>query len=392
MGRDQARRHRQQASDARAGALRARSPADRGGAAMKTAAEILRENSIETTDTAPGRYYTTCPKCSAGRTRANQKKRCLGITINGDGVHFGCSHCGWKGGGYFNGKRNGKGSGKEIIDTYDYADENGALLFQVCRTADHQFPQRKKGTGGWVWSTTGVRKVLYRLPEVIEAISNGHRIVLAEGEKDVNALWDIGIPATCSPGGAAKPGQKPKWRPEYSEVLRGADVVVLGDHDEPGYAHQEATAKMSLGIARRVQVLKLAEHWPDCPEGGDVSDWLDAGHTREELDALIVGMLDYQDTPAQPARFTLTRFDKILFTTSAVYLVHGLVPTAGLTVVWGPYKCGKSFWTFDLFMHIALGWPYRGRDVRQGEVVYLALEGGLRFRHRVEAFRRKHST
>ena len=42
-------------------------------------------------------------------------------------------------------------------------------------------------------------------------------------------------------------------------------------------------------------------------------------------------------------------------------------------------------------MHIALGWGYRGRHVQQGPVVYLALEGGKGFTHRVEAFRRRHS-
>ena len=63
----------------------------------------------------------------------------------------------------------------------------------------------------------------------------------------------------------------------------------------------------------------------------------------------------------------------------------------GLVVVWGPPKCGKSFWMFDLSMHIALGWGYRGRRVQQGPVVYLALEGGRGFTHRVEAFRRRHS-
>jgi hypothetical protein len=46
---------------------------------------------------------------------------------------------------------------------------------------------------------------------------------------------------------------------------------------------------------------------------------------------------------------------------------------------------------FDLSMHIALGWEYRGRRVQKGPVVYLALEGGKGFTHRVEAFRRRHS-
>jgi RecA-family ATPase len=71
------------------------------------------------------------------------------------------------------------------------------------------------------------------------------------------------------------------------------------------------------------------------------------------------------------------------------YLVKGLIPSAGLTVIWGPPKCGKSFWTFDLVMHIAAGWEYCGRRVMQGAVVYCALEGTQGFRARVEAFRQK---
>ena len=41
-------------------------------------------------------------------------------------------------------------------------------------------------------------------------------------------------------------------------------------------------------------------------------------------------------------------------------------------------------------MHIALGRNYRGHRVRQGPVVYLALEGGAGFCARVEAWRRRH--
>jgi hypothetical protein len=91
-------------------------------------------------------------------------------------------------------------------------------------------------------------------------------------------------------------------------------------------------------------------------------------------------------------RFTLTRFSAIALSTTAAYLVKGLVPVGGLVIVWGPPKCGKSFWTFDMVMHVALGEPYRGRRVQQGAVVYLALEGGHGFRARIEAWRRRHGS
>jgi hypothetical protein len=40
-------------------------------------------------------------------------------------------------------------------------------------------------------------------------------------------------------------------------------------------------------------------------------------------------------------------------------------------------------------MHIALGWPYRGRRVQAGAVVYGAFEGSHGFGARIEAFRQK---
>jgi AAA domain len=89
-------------------------------------------------------------------------------------------------------------------------------------------------------------------------------------------------------------------------------------------------------------------------------------------------------------RFTLKPFDEIKLSTVPNYLIKGIIPRTGLVVIWGPPKCGKSFWTFDLMMYAALGRPYRGRRVQQGAVVYLALEGGYGFQARVEAWRRRH--
>ena len=89
-------------------------------------------------------------------------------------------------------------------------------------------------------------------------------------------------------------------------------------------------------------------------------------------------------------RFTLARFNAVTLSTATAYLVKGLISRGGLTIVWGPPKCGKSFWTFDVAMHVALGMPYRGRRVNHEVVVYLALEGGHGFRARIEAWRRQH--
>jgi hypothetical protein len=87
-------------------------------------------------------------------------------------------------------------------------------------------------------------------------------------------------------------------------------------------------------------------------------------------------------------RFPLVRFADIKRDQRRQYLVKGLIPRGGLIVVWGPPKCGKSFWVSDLALHVALGWLYRGRRVERGAVLYVACEGQEGFRARVEAFRK----
>ena len=93
------------------------------------------------------------------------------------------------------------------------------------------------------------------------------------------------------------------------------------------------------------------------------------------------------EVPKAGRRFKLIPFDKITLQKSRAYIVRNVLPAGGLIVIWGPPKCGKSFWTFDLVMHAALGWDYRGRRVQRGTVVYIACEGERGLGARVEAFR-----
>jgi hypothetical protein len=84
---------------------------------------------------------------------------------------------------------------------------------------------------------------------------------------------------------------------------------------------------------------------------------------------------EQQLAPAPKCRFNLVQFDQIKFENQRRYLIKGLIPREGLTVIWGPPKCGKSFWAYDAMMHVALGREYRGRRVQQSPVVYIACEG-----------------
>ena len=107
---------------------------------------------------------------------------------------------------------------------------------------------------------------------------------------------------------------------------------------------------------------------------------------NDELDKTVIAL----DKKRTEPRIKLLPFNEIKLDTKRRYLVGGLIPRVGLIVVWGPPKSGKSFWTFDLAMHVALGWKYRARRTQQGVVIYCAFEGQSGIEARVEAFRQEH--
>jgi RecA-family ATPase len=275
-----------------------------GGNGHTNPQEFLAAHNILLPDTKPGRHYATCPQCSAKRkTAAHRKHKCLGVTIDDQGVRWGCNHCGWTGPSKGANSRS-NGGDYQPAATYDYHDNTGKLCFQKLRNppgSETRFWMRQPdGNGGWIKNTKGVdTNIIYRLPEVLEAIELGREIAVVEGEKDADNLWAIGIPATCNAHGAAEPDKKPKWYAVHSEQLRSAPLVIFNDNDAAGHAHADAAARLSLGIAARVRRLDLKPHWPEMPEGADVSDWLALGHGRQELDALMAGALEVSERNEQ---------------------------------------------------------------------------------------------
>lgn len=179
---------------------------------------------------------------------------------------------------------------RKIVATYDYVDENGALIFQVVRYEPKSFAQRRPdGKGGWLYNLDGVQRVLYRLPDVLKAKERGETIFITEGEKDTESLRALGLTATTNPHGANK------WRDEYSETLRGAHVVIIPDKDEPGRRHAEQIAKSLYGKAASVKIAELPG------AGKDVSDWLAAGYTREDLESLVAEAPEFEPEEPEPA-------------------------------------------------------------------------------------------
>jgi hypothetical protein len=178
----------------------------------------------------------------------------------------------------------GRGKLGAIVATYPYVDEDGGFLYQTARFESKSFRQRRPAKPGddpkkvyrdpdgseWVWNIQGKRRVLYRLPKVIEAVKRGDLIYVVEGEKDVAAVERVGAIATCNPMGAEK------WRDDYSEFLRGARVMIVEDQDDAGRRHSKQVAASLDGVAASVTVVAPVT-------GKDAHDHLQAGHTLDEF-------------------------------------------------------------------------------------------------------------
>lgn len=185
---------------------------------------------------------------------------------------------------------NGTRSQRTIVATYDYRDGAGTVLYQAVRYAPKDFRQRRPdGQGGWIWNLDGAARVPYRLPDLLEQ----PRVFWCEGEKDADRVAALGLSATTGAGGAEA------WRDDYAQQLTALgvrEVVVLPDHDKPGEQYAAAVAAGCQAAGLLVRVLRL----PGLRPKGDVSDYLDAGHSREELEALAAATAIYAPPPSGP--------------------------------------------------------------------------------------------
>ena len=253
------------------------------------------------------------------------------------------------------------------IATYPYLDENRVLLFEVCRTADKQFPQRRpdpSSPSGWRWKLEGVRRVLYRLPDILNASDFGEPIYIAEGEKDVHALVKNGVDATCNPGGAGK------WRDDYCPSLTGAaEIIIIADNDQPGLDHAHtiaASLRRTLGAdCPTVRIVKPKT-------GKDAADHFAAGHQVEDLveltaletPKLALRLRDFLDLDLKPQPALLGTED------------DAIIPMGGLVILAGMPGAGKTTLVIDFAFHLASGRDWLGIPTpRPANLLFVENEG-----------------
>jgi hypothetical protein len=345
----------------------------------------LRSHGIEYKATRNGKFTTTCPTCNGGY---------LNVVTNHDGAKWYCHHCQEGGGVDLNG-RNNKPAGAEsfgdlgpIKATYDYRDEAGELLYQVLRFEPIGQPKQlrqRTDPNQEKWSIKGVRRIPYRLSELLEAVGQGQIVFIVEGEKKVEALRQRGVVATCNAMGVGK------WRDEFSTYLQGADVVIIPDNDALGRQHADQVAQSVKRHAQRVRLLDLAKVWHDIEESDDVYDWFAAGHDVEELWRHVEALSDYRlgndgnDDNDRPPPLTIKEW-LVRDLPAPDFIMGNWLSTTTRGLLVGPTGLGKTNFALALTLHMAAGSDFlhwRGR--RLCNVLYIDGEMSRRlFKQRIE--------
>ena len=262
-----------------------------------------------------------------------------------------------------------------LTTQHDYHNASGQTVYQVIRSADMKFSQRRPdGKGGYIYNLKGVDPVPYNLPMIKQALNEP--VFVVEGEKCADALIKVGFIATTNSGGAGK------WSDALSLHLEGRDVIVLPDNDPPGMRHADIVVASLWGKANQIKRVDL----PGLPDKGDVVDYLRT-HTLEELSAEVrrveplteapqvaEGEIAEEDGNALEPFETLDQ-DAVWSMPPVEFLVDQLLPERSFTMMYGAPGSGKSFLAIDMALSITNGLPWHGYETKQGAVLYIAGEG-----------------
>ncbi len=272
-----------------------------------------------------------------------------------------------------------------LSKVYNYVDQQGELRYQVLRFEPKTFRQRRPdGNGGWIYNMQDVEALPYNLHGVLSRPDK--TIFIVEGEKCADKLIELGAVATTSHGGAGK------WKAELNKFFEGRRVVILPDADQAGQKHAQVVTSHLIDVAKEVKVVDL----PGLSEKQDVYDWLQAGHTPDELRELVSNadcttevvtpdgeVIEVEDGPDVYPTYNLSYLRNM---PPVKWLVDGLLTEHGFGVIYGEPGAGKSFLSIDIAMSVAYGRSWHGNPVKQGAVLYIAGEGVGGLGKRVKAW------
>lgn len=249
---------------------------------------------------------------------------------------------------------------------YPYVTEDGELAYLVRRHPGKKIRQYHQNGDGQLVAGRGPADLIpYRLPDVLAANRAGDTIHIVEGEKDADNLATLGLTATCNVGGAGK------WTDNLAGWFAGAHVVILADNDQPGTEHALDVSLKLDHIAETVQIVTL----PNLPDKGDVTDWIEAGGTAQQLMALV-------DKSRKAERGEIAGVRSLDLTevltgsySDEHWLVEPLLPRGRQISLYAQGKSGKSLIALEIACALASGRPSMLEDARPPmHVVYIDFE------------------
>lgn len=173
---------------------------------------------------------------------------------------------------------------RKIEATYDYVSCNdGSYLFTKIRLQGKKMLfgilENNRFSYGLKGQSRKQLKAIYGSLEAIKkAIRENKPVFIVEGEKDTITLQKQGYTAFTY-------GGVNDWQSDFAELLRDANVIILADNDEPGKTVAQRIYDDLKGIAKSRKVIVPM---PDVPKA-DTTDYFEAGHSKEEFEALING-------------------------------------------------------------------------------------------------------
>ncbi len=181
--------------------------------------------------------------------------------------------------------------GKKLVDYYHYSLLTGEYGFTRIRYKPKSFSYGILKDGRFTFRLNGQHReqipaVYGSIESVKKAIKNGEPIFYCEGEKDTNTVIAQGFPAvTCGAVG--------DWRGDCTELFRNANVIMLAHNDSGG---MELANKVKTDLQNIAKSVKIVAPCPDI-EHGDITDYFNAGNTREDFEALIQETVTVKPAP-----------------------------------------------------------------------------------------------
>jgi 5S rRNA maturation endonuclease (ribonuclease M5) len=238
--------------------------------------------------------------------------------------------------------------------TYVYEVTPGQIL-----RAAHRSPEKKF----WQSGDTQSQPILYRLPQVAEAVAASRTIYLVEGEKDVHALESIGLVATTAPMGAEN------FHKVDVTPLIGAHVIAIPDRDTAGQKWAQQVSETLNGKAASL------EFW-QAKTGKDAADHIAAGHGPNEFEPAEV---EDANTVVRRALPRIDWHELWADEEDEEYVHHPLVPRRRLIAIYSPPKIGKSLITLELAAAISCGQTVLGHTpTKRWRVLYVDFENDPR--------------